>query len=73
MTLDQFIAQAVISGKNREEAIALYAVAFPAPPPPAPDAVVGFKREAFRDGRIVETEYLGDGSSRVVSDNATAF
>ncbi|MCA3247279.1 MAG: hypothetical protein ING29_12475 [Azospirillum sp.] len=65
MDRDLFIAQAVIAGKTRAQALALYAVAFPPAPAPAPDAVVGFKREFFPDGRMVETEFLGDGRERV--------
>jgi hypothetical protein len=68
MTREQFIAQAVIEGKTRAQAMALYAEAFPPAPPPAPDAVIGFKREVFPTGRIVETEYLGDGRTRVTQD-----
>jgi hypothetical protein len=73
MTQDQFVAQAVVSGKSREEALALYAAAFPPAPAPAPDSVVGFKREVFPDGRVIETEFLANGTARVVSDNAAAF
>lgn len=65
MDQETFIAQAVIAGKTRAQALALYAEAFPPAPAPEPDAVIGFKREVFPDGRMVETEYLGDGRERV--------
>lgn len=67
MDRDQFIAQAVISGKTRDQAIALYAEAFP-PAPIAPSDVAGFVRDVHPSGRVVETEILGDGSRRVVKD-----
>ena len=65
MTQDEFIAQAVIAGKTLVQALALYAVAFPPPKAPEPGDVIGFRREVFPDGRIVETKILGDGRERV--------
>lgn len=70
MTQDQFIAQAVIAGKTRAQALALYAEAFPPPPEPAPTDVVAYRRDVFPDGRIQEREILGNGSARVVKDQA---
>lgn len=70
MTEDQFIAQAVIAGRTRAEALALYAEAFPSPPAPSPGDVVAYRRDVSPDGRVVDREILADGSSRVVRDVA---